>query len=151
MGRVRGVLVAGMLAVAVSVVAAGPAAAAKGGNNDTAKQCQKGGWKTLASQTNEPFKNQGDCVNDGAQGLSVVPPFAGEAACKQIGGTFSSRNDNWLCTYHVPPNPEMPEALQDACATDSGGIPPGIVTFSPLGEGGDEWFATCITRDTAVR
>jgi hypothetical protein len=46
-------VVIGALTVAVIVVAAGSAAAAKGGNKDTAKQCQKGGWKTLASQTGE--------------------------------------------------------------------------------------------------
>jgi hypothetical protein len=145
MRRLRSVLVAAGLSVAVSTVVAGPAVAAKGGNNDTAKQCQNGGWKMLVSQTGEPFKNQGDCVNDGAQGLSVAPLFAGEAACKQIGGTFAFRNDTWLCTYHVPPNPQMPQVLQDACAKDSGGIPPGILTFSPQGEDSGEWLATCIT------
>ena len=35
-------LVAVTVAVAVCVVAAGPAAAAKGGNSDNAKRCQKG-------------------------------------------------------------------------------------------------------------
>jgi len=43
MGRVRGVFVAGVVAVAVSAVAAGPAVAAKGGNNDNAHACQQGG------------------------------------------------------------------------------------------------------------
>ena len=31
------------------------------------------------------FKNQGDCVNDGAQGIVL---FAGKPACMQAGGTF---------------------------------------------------------------
>ena len=59
MRRLKCSLVMGALTVAVSAVAAGPAAAAKGGNNDTAKQCQRGGWKTLVSQTGEPFKKPG--------------------------------------------------------------------------------------------
>jgi|1186.fasta_scaffold61129_2 hypothetical protein len=140
MERLRRVLVAGVLAVAVSAVAVGPAVAAKGGNNDTAKQCQKGGWTMLVSQTGVPFKNQGDCVNDGAQGLGVQPPpLAGQVACEQIGGSFSSRNGGWICRYPVPPNPEMPQALQDACTTDMGSV-----SFEPLGEGSDEWFAACI-------
>jgi hypothetical protein len=145
MRRLKWLVVIGALVVAVSVVAAGPAAAAKGGSNDTAKLCQKGGWQSLFSATGEPFANQGDCVNDGAQGRDVFTT-AGEAACAKIGGTFSSRNDIWLCKYHVPPNPQMPQALQDACGTDMG-----IVTFIPLDEGSDEWVATCITGDTAVR
>ena len=137
----RGVLVAAVLSVAVSAVVAGPAVAAKGGNSDTAKQCQKGGWKMLVSQTGVPFKNQGDCVNDGAQGLGVrPPPLEGQAACEQIGGSFSSRNGGWICRYPVPPNPEQPQVLQDACDTDMGDV-----TFSPLGEGSGEWFAACIT------
>jgi hypothetical protein len=87
-------MVIGALTVAVSAVAAGPAAAAaKGGNNDTAKQCQKGGWRTLASQTGEPFANQGDCVNDGAHGLGAVPPSAGETACANL--TRSSFTPSW--------------------------------------------------------
>ena len=141
MRRLERLVLIGALTVAASMVAAGSAAAAKGGNNDAAKQCQKGGWKTLVSQTGVPFKNQGDCVNDGAQGLGVQPPpFAGQTACEQIGGSFSSRNGGWICRYPVPPNPEMPQALQDACGTDMG-----TVSFEPLGEGSGEWFAACIT------
>ena len=70
-------MVIGALTIAVSAVSAGPAAEAKGGNNDTARQCQKGGWKTLRSLTGEPFKNLGDCVNDGPRALAPSPPSAG--------------------------------------------------------------------------
>jgi hypothetical protein len=72
MDRLRCVLVAAMLAVAVCVIAAGPAVAAKGGNA-TAQACQKGGW-TLGT-----FANQGDCVNDGAQATTVTFNWTGEA------------------------------------------------------------------------
>jgi hypothetical protein len=69
MGRVRGVLVAGVLAVAVSTVVAGPAVAAKGGNSHNAHACQQGGHESLfEAETGNPFKNAGDCVSHGAQG-----------------------------------------------------------------------------------
>jgi len=69
MGRVRGVLVAGAVAVAVSVVAAGPAVAAKGGNSDNAHACQQGGHENrFEAETGNPFKNAGDCASHGAQG-----------------------------------------------------------------------------------
>ena len=118
MDRLRFLLLAGVLAVAVSVVAAGPAAAAKGGNNDTAKACQHGGWKTLGSRTGDPFANQGDCVNDGAQGRA---PFAGQAACAQVNGTFvvDGVGALWECN-HYSPTDAADNSLGDACFTDGG-------------------------------
>ena len=69
MGRVRGVLVAGVVAVAVSVVVAGPALAAKGGNSDNAHACQQGGHENrFEAETGNLFKNAGDCASHGAQG-----------------------------------------------------------------------------------
>ena len=69
MGRVRGVFVAGMLAVVVCAVAAGPAVAAKGGNSDNAHACQQGGHENrFEAETGNPFKNAGDCASHGAQG-----------------------------------------------------------------------------------
>ena len=68
MERLKCLFAVGALAVVVSAVAAGPAAAAKGGNNDTAKACQQGGWQTLVPNLGDRFANQGDCVNDGAKG-----------------------------------------------------------------------------------
>ena len=47
------VVVIGALALMVGVVEAGPAAAAKRGNNDTANLCQQGGWQTLVTGTGE--------------------------------------------------------------------------------------------------
>jgi len=123
MRRLKCFVVIGALTAAASAVAAGPAAAAKGGNNDTAKQCQRGGWKTLASQTGEPFKNQGDCVNDGAHGLGAAQASAGETACAKLtGSSFTPLQDDtlWMCRYPTPPNPSGPlAALKDACASDS--------------------------------
>jgi len=72
MHRLWCLVVIGALAVAVSVVGAGPAVAAKGGNA-TAQACKKGGW-TLGT-----FANQGDCVNDGAQATTATFNWTGEA------------------------------------------------------------------------
>ena len=116
MHRLRCLVVIGALAVAVSVVGAGSAFAAKGGNNDTAKACQQGGWQTLGT-----FANQGDCVNDGAQFGT-----AGKAACTDphgISGSFSldATHHSWSCLYDVPPNPPGDlSALETACDTDAG-------------------------------
>ena len=148
MGRVRGVLVAGAVAVAVSAVAAGPAVAAKGGNNDTAKACQQGGWQTLVPNLGVRFANQGDCVNDGAKGSA---PFgtAGKAACTDphgINGSFSldATHHSWSCFYDAPPNPapgDLP-ALVTACDTDAGTLLTLQLDASPL----KNWAARCVNE-----
>jgi hypothetical protein len=121
MDRLKVLLVAAAVAVAVSVVAAGPAFAAKGGNNDTAKVCQQGGWKTLVPDAGGTFANQGDCVNDGAQGSF---PFgtAGAAACNAIRGSiFSIERGDWECRYQPSRMEEAHRAaLQTACDSDGG-------------------------------
>jgi hypothetical protein len=67
MGRMK--LGAGIVAVAVSVVAAEPAVAAKGGNSDNAQACQQGGHENrFEAETGRAFKNAGDCASHGAQG-----------------------------------------------------------------------------------
>ena len=69
MHRLSCLVVIGAVAVAVSVVAAGPALAAKGGNNDNAHACQQGGHESrFEAETGRPFKNAGDCASHGAQG-----------------------------------------------------------------------------------
>jgi hypothetical protein len=102
MGRVRGVLVAGALAVAVSVVVAGPAVAAKGGNSDTAHACQQGGHENrFEAETGRPFKNAGDCVSHAAKGgddaqLFIDPVFASD--CNNCWGVLEgdvSPNARW--------------------------------------------------------
>jgi hypothetical protein len=144
MRRLKCLVVIGAVTIAVSAVAAGPAAAAKGGNNDTAKRCQKGGWKMLTAQTGAPFANQGDCVNDGAHGLGAVPPSAGATACANlIRSSFTPLMDDtlWQCQYPVPPNPAGPlSALQDACASDS--VRPDSQVFYEVHAG--ETTATCL-------
>jgi hypothetical protein len=116
-------LVIGSLAFVASIIAAGPAAAAKGGNNDTAKRCQNGGWKVLASQMGQPFKNQGDCVNDGAQGLGVPPaPLDPQTVCQSLpDGSFTSGEGQefiWDCSWSTPP--KQSQTLSDACAQSGG-------------------------------
>jgi hypothetical protein len=148
MHRLRGVVVVGVLAaVVVSVVAAAPAAAAKGGNSVAAKICQKGGWQTLVPVTGDAdaFANQGDCVNDGAQGS---PPLgsAGQGVCQGMGGSFrTQRPPNWTCEYtpNPPPNPPMDAntvALGKACGTDGGGLQ---ASSNPTPSNPNNWLAIC--------
>jgi hypothetical protein len=69
MHRFRGAVVIGALAAVVSVVAAGAALAATGGNSDNAHACQQGGHENLfEAETGRRFKNAGDCASHGAQG-----------------------------------------------------------------------------------
>jgi hypothetical protein len=59
--------------VLVSVVAAGPAAAAKGGNSDAAHACRQGGHENrFEAETGNPFNNAGDCASHGAKGGAFV-------------------------------------------------------------------------------
>ena len=69
MRRLWCLVVIGVLAVAVSVVGAGPAAGAKGGNSNNAHACQQGGFANrFDAETGRPFTNAGDCANNGAKG-----------------------------------------------------------------------------------
>ena len=102
MRRVRDVLVAVALAVAVTAVAAGPAVAAKGGNSDNAHACQQGGHQNrFEAETGRPFKNAGDCVSHAAKGgedaqLFIDPVF-----------TMDSCDDCWgVLEGSVSPNVE---------------------------------------------
>jgi len=59
MHRLRCLVVLGALAVAVSVVGAGPAFAAKGGNNDNAHACQQGGHESqFEAETGRPSRTR---------------------------------------------------------------------------------------------
>ena len=72
MDRLKRLAVAAAVAAVVSVVAAGPAVAAKGGNSDNAHACQQGGHENrFEAETGNPFKNAGDCTNDGAKGTAT--------------------------------------------------------------------------------
>jgi hypothetical protein len=62
-----------VLALAALGLTAGPAAAAQGGNSDTAHACQQGGWQSLTDPaTGQPFTSQGACVSSGAHGNPPV-------------------------------------------------------------------------------
>ena len=123
MHPLRCLVVGAAVAAVMSLGAAGSVAAGKGGNDDTAKLCNQGGWKLLLSRTGDPFSNQGDCVNDGAHGIGAVPDTAGWRACNQLVRSSyspSGGHELWMCVYPVPPNPSEPQTLEVACKTDVG-------------------------------
>ena len=72
MRHLRCLVVPGALALAASVVAAGPAAAAKGGNSDNAHACQQGGHENrFEAETGRPFQTPGDCASHAARGGAI--------------------------------------------------------------------------------
>ena len=131
MHRLRCLVVTAALAL-VGVVVTGPAAAAKGGNNDTAKTCQHGGWQALGPVGGGTFANQGDCVNDGAKGLGGTPGLNGQTACGQItGSTFTGASAEalWVCSYpESEDSPKTSRSLLAACLHDI------LIVFHDAGE-----------------
>jgi len=136
MGGLKRVSLAGVMAVAVAVIAAGPASGAEGGNSANAHACQHGGHETLfEAETGDPFKNTGDCASHGARG-GTVGQFAGQAACAGIGGRFAvapgAQNAVWQCDFPVPPNDAVPVVLSTACGVDAGPSASFVsISFSP--------------------
>ena len=144
MGRVRGVLVAGVVAVAVSVVAAGPAVAAKGGNSDNAHACQQGGHENrFEAETGNPFKNAGHCVSHGAQGGATsslqfltsptYPCSASSGTCwGVVTGSGLRPQADWFVvdTRTVPPDNLVARGVTEA----DGSLPPTAVDLA-CGEG----------------
>ena len=58
MSRLKTVVVAATAVASLGLVVAGPAVAAKGGNNDNAHACQQGGHQNqFDAETGRPFKN----------------------------------------------------------------------------------------------
>ena len=69
MDRLEWLLLVGAVALVVAAMGAGPAAAAKGGNSQNAKLCQKGGFADLNDATTGlRFTSQDACVSYGAKG-----------------------------------------------------------------------------------
>jgi len=107
MHRLKCLVIIGALAVAVSVVAPGPAVAAKGGNSDNAHACQQGGHENrFEAETGSPFKNAGDCASHGAKGgataslqlaTGIYPCDAGECWGTVSGSGLEPQGD-WTVT-----------------------------------------------------
>jgi hypothetical protein len=80
------------------------------------------------------FANQGDCVNDGAQGSA---PFgtAGNAACADVHGTFMLRTgpSSWNCVFDPVAFPNGTENLDAACATDTNKSPQAMFFTQQVG------------------
>ena len=103
MNRLKCLLLAGVLAVAVSVVAAG-AATAKGGNTDNVKRCQNGAWANLYDANKGlRFTNVGGCVSYGARGQA----YAGFQLAAHPGGCRKGGSEcSWggISEFGLAPN-----------------------------------------------
>jgi hypothetical protein len=154
MGRVRGVLVAGVVALAVSVVAAGPAVAAKGGNSDNAHACQQGGHENrFEAETGNPFKNAGDCASHGAQGgatstlqFLTVPTYPCSVASGTCWGIVSGSGLRPQADWFVidigtaPPNNLVARGVTEV----DGSLPPTAVDVG-CGEGAGPFKVQTLT------
>jgi hypothetical protein len=109
-------VILGLLLAAVTAALMVPAALA-GGNSDSAKACQNGGWQNLVRQDGTGFKNTGDCVSYAAQGgvlkakpaasISVsVPTFGLDANTCSVTVPYTKGIDTVL--YGVNGYPETP-------------------------------------------
>jgi hypothetical protein len=116
MGRVRGVLVASVVAVAVSAVPAGPAVAAKGGNSDNAHACQQGGHENrFEAETGNPFTNAGDCASHTAQGGAT-------STLQILTTTYSCRDFSKGCFGVVTGSGLKPQEVWAVIALDDGNL-----------------------------
>jgi hypothetical protein len=99
--------------LAMSLVLAGGALAAPGGNAASAKLCQKDGWTKVMDSTASPFAGEEACVSYAAHG----------------GATYA------LATLHVEPCATQP--FDGICVSASGsGLQPGSVVTTTLFKNG---------------
>jgi len=99
--------------LAMTLVLADGALAARGGNTANAKLCQKDGWTKLMDSTASPFADEEACVSHAAQGGAIY----GQA------------------TLHVEPCASQP--FDGICVSTSGsGLQPGSVAATTLFKNG---------------
>jgi hypothetical protein len=95
--------------LAAALVLAGGALAAKGGNSNNAKLCQKAGWQTLMDSSTAPFADEDACVSYGAHGGAIYA----------------------LASLQVEPCASQP--FDGLCVSTSGfGLAPTTVVTTPL-------------------
>ena len=153
MDRLKVLSLAATVAVAVSVMAAGPALGAKGGNSETAHACQQGGHEhRLDAATHRPFKNAGDCVNNGAKGedseyvyidntsYPCQSPMTGEC-WGTLDGNGLSAGEQWQVFFPAdgpPPDPRTP-AFRSGTAVSSENF--AVFLNLPCGQGSTSAYA----------
>ena len=127
----RPLLVAVIAAVTASALMVGVSAAeaAKGGNSENAKLCQKGGWQDLVGSGGQRFASEAECVSHAAQGGTVREPTLMErwqAICEDNGGRFATNDSGtqWQC-LGFSGGQVTNEALAQVC-TEAGGRPTDI-------------------------
>ena len=88
----RKLLLVTLAASCAAVVIAPPGLAANGGNSESAKLCQKDGWRSLYTSAGTPFADQGACVSYAAQGgtLTTRAKTKSQLDCESLGGTFGA-------------------------------------------------------------
>lgn len=114
--------------------------AAKGGNSENAKRCQKGGWQHLQNSDGIPFSSQGECVASGAhgEGVEAIPsitvsfPSLGGGYCNAsatLTGFAANSSFAYEATWGNPDNDIRGGPISGSVSTDGSGT--GSIDFSP--------------------
>ena len=95
----RKLLLVALVALCAVFVVAPAGLAARGGNAENAKLCQKAGWQSLYTSTGVLFADQGACASYAAKGgtLTTQTKSKSQLDCESLGGTFG-RDDQ---TYDI--------------------------------------------------
>jgi hypothetical protein len=98
--RVKGMVVAATLTIAVAAMGVGPAQAEKGGNSANGHLCQQGSWQDLVTETGQGFANAEECVSHAARGgtpRTLTSLERWQAICEDAGGLVTTGPTQWHC------------------------------------------------------
>lgn len=121
--------------VVLTLVLLGPATAAadepNGGNSNSARACQQGGWRAMVGSRGETFANAGQCVSFAAQGgtfaSGLVIPEGGRAVLTDA--RFRGACDPLVYGYQVNFGPFVPV---DSKPFGCGPVPLNGATIGPF-------------------
>ena len=124
------VLFVALAALCAVFVIAPAGLAAKSGNSENAKLCQKDGWRGLYTSVGTPFADQGACVSYGAQGGTPTRTTKSKSQldCESLGGTFGSDDQTgdvrplrWSCNGNGVTADAAMSLLDGDCMYENGG------------------------------
>lgn len=123
-------LLAAVTATAL-IVGVSAAGAAKGGNSENAKLCQKGGWQDLVGSQGQSFASEEECVSYAAQGGTPLTTYQYlqsryQAICEEGDGFFFLNGEaGWGCRDSMGALSQGTYDDLAAVCTEAGGTPHG--------------------------
>jgi hypothetical protein len=123
-----------IIGVAFALLVAVPGAfAAKPGNSESAKACQKGGWQNLLRADGSSFADEASCTSYAAQGGALYPSSAGPC----LGSGYLTKATSG----------GEPFASAEACIAYLAAAPGQLVTCTRVGTSGDDMLADAGTGE----